>query len=377
MAWNEPGGNKNPWDRRPGQGGPPDLDDIVRNWQRRLGAIFGGGGGTRAPGGRPRLNWGAIGLLLLAVWGVTGFYQVDAAERGVVTRFGRYIETTHEGLRWHWPWPVETVQIVNVAKNDSIDDKTRMLTSDENLVDIQMAVQFLRSDALKFVFRVRDPEETLRDVSESAIREIVGQSKLEFVLGAGRQEITERTKQLIQRMLDLYQTGITVISVNLTAVSVPDPVAPSQKDAIKAREDRDRFSQEAQAYANDVVPKARGTAARQLQDAQAYRTRVVAESEGETSRFAQLLEAYERAPNVTRERLYIETIESVLGRAQKVLLDTKPGSNVIYLPLDKLQEKSSSAGSDAVPGIIATPGVHTPDGPTETITVDPRTRGDR
>ncbi|HSC08675.1 MAG TPA: FtsH protease activity modulator HflK [Steroidobacteraceae bacterium] len=375
MAWNEPGGNKNPWDRRPGQGGPPDLDDIVRNWQRRLGAIFGGGQGPRAPG-RPRWNWGAIGLLLLAVWAATGFYQVDSAERGVVTRFGRYVQTTNEGLRWHWPWPVESVQIVNVAKNDSIDDKTRMLTADENLVDINMAVQFLRADPLKFVFRVRDPEETLRDVSESAIREIIGQSKLDFVLGAGRQEITERTKQLIQRMLDVYQTGIQVISVNLTAVSVPDPVAPSQKDAIKAREDRDRFSQEAQAYSNDVVPKARGTAARQLQDAQAYRTRVVAESEGETARFAQLLDAYQRAPNVTRERLYIETVESVLSRTHKVLLDTKSGSNVIYLPLDKLMEKSSQTGSDGTSGIIATPGVRGTE-PTETITVDPRTRGDR
>jgi membrane protease subunit HflK len=375
MAWNEPGGNKNPWDRRPGQGGPPDLDDIVRNWQRRLGAIFGGGQGPRAPG-RPRLNWGAIGLLLLAVWAATGFYQVDSAERGVVTRFGRYVQTTNEGLRWHWPWPVERVQIVNIAKNDSIDDKTRMLTADENLVDINMAVQFLRADPLKFVFKVRDPEETLRDVSESAIREIIGQSKLDFVLGAGRQEITERTKQLIQRMLDVYQTGIQVISVNLTAVSVPDPVAPSQKDAIKAREDRDRFSQEAQAYSNDVVPKARGTAARQLQDAQAYRTRVVAESEGETARFGQVLDAYQRAPNVTRERLYLETVEIVLSRSHKVLLDTKPGSNVIYLPLDKLLEKSSQTGSDGTSGIIATPGVRGTE-PTETITVDPRTRGDR
>ena len=377
MAWNEPGGNKNPWDRRPGQG-PPDLDDIVRNWQRRLATIFGGGGnqGTRPPGRGPRLNWGGIALLLVAVWSATGFYQVDSAERGVVTRFGRYIKTTNEGLNWHWPWPVENVRIVNIAKNDSIEDKTRMLTADENLVDIIMAVQFVRADPLKFLFKVREPEETLRDVSESAIREIIGQSKLDFVLGAGRQEITERTKELIQRMLDVYQTGIQVVTVNLTAVSVPDPVAPSQKDAIKAREDRDRFSQEAQAYANDVVPKARGTAARQLQDAQAYRTRVIAESEGETARFALVLAAYERAPNVTRDRLYLETIESVLSRSQKVLLDTRPGTNVIYLPLDKLMERSSSA-SEAASGMIATPGVRAQDGPTETITVDPRTRGDR
>jgi len=377
MAWNEPGGNKNPWDRRPGQG-QPDLAELVRNWQRKLASVFGGGQGGRASGGAGglRLNWGSIGLLLLAVWAATGFYQVDSAERGVVTRFGRYVETTQDGLRWHLPWPIETRQIVNVAKNDSIDDKTRMLTADENLVDISIAVQFIRADPLKFVFQVREPEETLRDVSESAIREIIGQNKLDFVLGAGRQEITEKTEVLIQGMLDFYQTGIQIITVNLTAVNVPEQVAPSQKDAIKAREDRDRFSQEAQTYLNDVVPKAQGEASRQRLDAQAYRTRVVAEAEGETARFGQLLTAYERAPNVTRERLYLETIESVLGRSRKVLLDTRPGSSVIYLPLDKLLEKGTANGTDAA--ALLAPAVARPqDGPVETITVDPRNRGER
>ena len=377
MAWNEPGGSKNPWDRRPGQG-QPDLDEMVRNWQRKLAAIFGGGQGGRPSGGPGgvRLNWGSIGLLLLAIWGATGFYQVDAAERGVVTRFGRYVKTTSEGLNWHWPWPIEARQIVNVAKNDSIDDKTRMLTSDENLVDISIAVQFIRPDPLKFLFQVRDPEETLRDVSESAIREIIGQNKLDFVLGAGRQEITAKTEGLIQGMLDFYQTGIQIITVNLTAVNVPEQVAPSQKDAIKAREDRDRFSQMAQAYLNDIVPKAQGEASRQRLDAQAYRMRVIAEAEGETSRFGQLLTAYERAPNVTRERLYLETIEGVLSRSRKVLLDTRPGSSVIYLPLDKLLEKGTAGGTDAA-ALLAAPVARPQDGPVETITVDPRNRGDR
>lgn len=377
MAWNEPGGNKNPWERRPGQG-QPDLDEMVRNWQRKIAAVFGGGPGGRGPSaGGSRLNWGSIGLLLIAIWGVTGFYQVDSAERAIVTRFGRYVETTSDGLRWHWPWPIESRQIVNVAKNDSIEDKTRMLTADENLVDISIAVQFIRSDPLKFVFQVRSPEETLRDVSESAIREIIGQNKLEFVLGAGRQEITEKTEVLIQRMLDFYQTGIEVITVNLVAVNVPDQVAPSQKDAIKAREDRDRFSQEAQAYLNDVVPKSQGEAARLRLDAQAYRTRVVAEAEGETARFGQLLTAYERAPNVTRDRLYIEAIENVLARSRKVLLDTRPGSSVIYLPLDKLLEKGTASGTDAAALLPPPPIARPQDGPVETITVDPRSRGDR
>ncbi len=375
MAWNEPGGgNRNPWERRPGQGGS-ELDEIVRTWQRRLAGIFGAGRTGRPPGGAARVNWGAIALLIAAFWGATGFYMVDAAERAVVLRFGRYTATTEQGLHWHWPYPIERVAKVNVAKNDSIDDKIRMLTADENLVDITIAVQFLRADPLKFLFNVRDPESTLRDVSESAIREAIGQSTLDFVLGAGRQEITERTRVTIQKVLDGYKTGIQIISVNLTGVNVPDQVAPSQKDAIKAREDRDRFSQEAQAYINDVVPKARGMAARQLQDAQAYRARIVAEAEGDTSRFGQLLTAYQKAPEVTRQRLYIETVETVLGRSRKVLLDTKAGGNVLYLPLDKLLEKGATA-SDAA-ALLAPGMARPPDGPTETITVDPRARGDR
>lgn len=377
MAWNEPGGNKNPWERRPGQG-QSDLDEMVRNWQRKIAAVFGGGPGGRGPSsGVSRLNWGSIALLLVAIWGVTGFYQVDSAEQAIVTRFGRHVETTSDGLRWHWPWPIESRQIVNVAKNDSIDDKTRMLTADENLVDISIAVQFIRSDPIKYVFRVRSPEETLRDVSESAIREVIGQNKLEFVLGAGRQEITEKTEVLIQGMLNFYETGIEVITVNLTAVNVPEQVAPSQKDAIKAREDRDRFSQEAQAYLNDVVPKSQGEAARLRLDAQAFRTRVVAEAEGETARFGQLLTAYERAPNVTRDRLYIETVENVLARSRKVLLDTRPGSSVIYLPLDKLLEKGTASGTDAAALLAAPPVARPQEGPVETITVDPRNRGER
>ncbi|HZF27452.1 MAG TPA: FtsH protease activity modulator HflK [Steroidobacteraceae bacterium] len=376
MPWNEPGGgNRNPWERRPGQGGS-ELDEIVRGWQRRLAGIFGGGGRSGRPSNGPGgLNWGAIALLIAAFWGATGFYMVDAAERAVVLRFGRYVATTEQGLHWRWPWPIDRVDKVNVAKNDSIEDKTRMLTADENLVDITIAVQFIRADPLKILFNVRDPESTLKDVSESAIREAIGQSTLDFVLGAGRQEITERTKGLIQKVLDSYQTGVQIISVNLTDVSVPDQVAPAQKDAIKAREDRDRFGQEAQAYTNDLVPRARGLASRQLQDAQAYRARVIAEAEGDTSRFGQLLSAYQKAPDVTRQRLYIETVETVLGRSRKVFLDTKSGGNVLYLPIDKLLDKST--GSSDAAALLAPGMPRGSDTPTETITVDPRARGDR
>ncbi len=375
MAWNESGGgggNKNPWDRRPQQGGN-DLDEMVRSWQRRLAGLFGGqaGRGGGGGGGR-RLNWGAIAVIIAAIWGATGFYFVGSAEQALILRFGRYVATVGEGPHWHWPWPIETVQRVDVARLDGIEDKTRMLTSDENLVDISIAVQFLRNKPREFLFNVRSPEETLRDVSESAIREVIGQSRLESVLGAGRQEITDKTKVIIQRTLDLYETGIYIQSVNLTAVNVPDQVAPAQRDAIKAREDRDRFQQEALAYVNDILPRARGTAARRLQEAQAYRTQIVAEAEGHTSRFGQLLTEYERAPNVTRERLYIETVELVLGRSRKVIIDSD-SDNMLYVPLDKLLERSVSPDPATIGQGMRTPEVTTSEVPAP----DPRARGER
>jgi membrane protease subunit HflK len=352
MAWNEPGGspdgNRKPWGNRPEQG-PPDLDEVVRNLQRKLSALFGGSSGGRgsSPNGMRRYGIGTLFGLLVLVWLFTGLYQVDAAERALVLRFGKYIETTQPGLRWHVPWPVETKQLVNIATIESFSDQTRMLTSDENLVDINLAVQFRRAKPLDYAFNVRDPDATLREVSESAIREIIGRSRLDSVLESGRQEINARTKDLIQRTLNAYKSGIEVTSVNLQGVSVPDPVAPSQQDAIKAREDKERLALEAQGYANDILPKARGAAARELQDAQAYKARKVADAEGETQRFTQLLTEYERAPAVTRERLYLETLEVVLGNAKKVVIDTKSSNNVLYLPIDKLIEQSRSGARDA------------------------------
>jgi membrane protease subunit HflK len=217
-----------------------------------------------------------------------------------------------------------------------------MLTQDAALVDINVAVQYRRSDAKAFVFNIVDPERTLGEASESAIRESVGQSQLEFVLEKGRQEIAVRTRQLIQRTLDGYKSGLEVISVNLQDVNVPEQVAPSQKDAIKAREDKDRLRVEAETYSNDILPRARGTAERQLLDAEAYRQRVVADAEGESSRFAQVAAAYEKAPAVTRQRLYLETMENVLGNGGKVIVDVKGTGNMLYLPLDKLMEKHTA-----------------------------------
>jgi len=346
MAWNDPGRNRNPWGNRPDRGAA-DLDEALRNLQQKLAGMFGGQGGGGAGGGEGGggnatmrgFGAGTVALVLVAIWAATGLYKVDAAERAVVTRFGQYVATTEPGLRWHLPWPIETRQIVNVESVEGFSDQTRMLTSDENLVDINIAVQYRRAEARAYAFNVRDPESTLGEVSESAIREIVGRSRLDFVLEEGRQEIAARTKELIQRTLDSYETGIEVTSVNLQGVAVPEQVATAQRDAIKAREDKERLALEAQAYANDILPKAKGSAARQLEDAQAYKARITADAEGEAERFSKLLEAYERAPGVTRQRLYFETLEQVLGNTNKVLVDTKGSGNMMYLPLDKLMER--------------------------------------
>lgn len=350
MAWNEPGRNRNPWGNRPDRGAA-DLDEALRNLQRKLSELFGGGGGAgggdgERPGGSAAMRgfgFGTVALVLLAIWAATGLYKVDAAERAVVTRFGKFSETTEPGLRWHIPWPIEARQIVNVESVEGFSDQTRMLTSDENLVDINIAVQYRRAEPVSFLFNVRDPEATLSEVSESAIREIVGRSQLDFVLEQGRQEITAKTRDLIQRTLDAYKSGIEVTTVNLQGVSVPEQVQTSQRDAIKAREDKERLGLEAQAYANDILPKAKGSAARQLEDAQAYKARIVADAEGEAARFASLLEAYERNPAVTRKRLYFETVEGVFGSSNMVLMDTKGDGNVLYVPLDKMLDKRVQA----------------------------------
>ena len=348
MAWNEPGGSggkRNPWGggNKPDQG-PPDLDELIRNLQRKLSGLFGGsgtgGGRTTMTGPARGFSIGTIALVLLAIWAFTGLYTVDAAERAIILRFGKHVETTMPGLRWHLPWPIETKQIVNIQTIESFSETTRMLTSDENLVDINLEVQFRRANPLDYAFNVFKPEDTLKEVSESAIREVVGRSKLDGVLESGRQDIVARTKELIQRTLDAYETGIEVTTVNLQDVRVPNEVAPAQQDAIKAREDRDRLSLAAQAYSNDLIPRARGQAVRRVQDAQAYRAQKVADAEGETQRFLKLLEEYERAPGVTRERLYIETIEQVLAATKKVVIDVDGTGNLIYLPIDKLLEQT-------------------------------------
>lgn len=351
MSWNESGNGKNPWDRG-GNDGPPDLDKIVRDWQRKFNSLFGGkGGGRPTAGGRDGPGGAALTVLIvLAVlgWLATGLYRVNADERGVVLRFGAYTQTTPPGLRWHLPWPIETVEKVPVTRINNVRQQTRMLTSDENIVVVDLVVQYQNSDPVKYLFEVQDPDGTLSDVSESAIREVIGNKSADFVLLEGRAEIALDTQFLIQETLDEYGAGITVTQVNLQDVNFPSQVEAAVQDAIKAREDKERLAFEAQSYANDILPKARGESVRRMQDAEAYKAQVIADAEGEASRFEQLLAEYQKAPSVTRERLYIEAIEEVFRNSNKVLLDAEGSGNLLYLPVDKLlEQRSFNSGSGA------------------------------
>jgi modulator of FtsH protease HflK len=377
MAWNQPGGqNNNPWGtRRPNNGGGgPNLDERMKDWQRRFESLFRPGG--KGEGGALFIT---VLLLILTLWLFSGFFQVKAAERGVIQRFGKVVLPVRtEGWGWRFPWPIDTVTKVNVASVNSSDFKSKVLTADVNLVEVRFAVQYRYADPIKKLFAVTDPESTLREVSESAIRQVVGQSVLDDVLvGKTRPNITRRTKELIQATLDRYDTGIQVSTVNLVDVQVPDPVIPSQRDMNKALADQERFVKEAQAYANQILPVAEGAAARLQQDAQAYSAQVVALATGQSSRFSQLAAAYDQAPEVTRKRLYLDTMENVMSRANKVIVDEKGGNgNMIYLPLDKLLERARSNNSTSTDTSSTEPSVRVSPEP-ETVTVDGRARGDR
>jgi membrane protease subunit HflK len=356
MAWNESGNGKNPWDRGR-RDGPPDLDRVLRDLQRKLSGLLRGGrgggglgGGAGTPGGGS-LPWLVIGVVALG-WLATGLYQVDDAGRGVVLRFGRYVETTMPGLRWHLPWPIERVERVNINEIVPFRQQFRMLTRDENIVEVDLSVQYRRADPVQYLFNVRDPDRTLEQVSESAIREVIGKNVLDFVLTAGRSEIALQTEKLIQQTLDDYKAGLVVTKVNLQDANFPSQVQAAVQDAIKAREDKERLSFEAQKYANEIVPLARGEAVRRQNEAEGYRQRVIADAQGEASRFTQLLAEYEKAPAITRKRIYLEVMEGIYGNANKVLLDTRGSgnSNLVYLPIEKLlEQREAQAGAAVVP----------------------------
>src|SRR5260370_18564310 len=314
MAWNEPGGEKRNPQSRPQQS-QSDLDDVLSNFQRRLSALFGRGGGATGGGGNlSSTNFGkslsSILVLIGAVWIGSGLYRVDAQERAVVLRFGKYLQTTGPGYNWHLPWPIERKIIVNVSHQYSVVDDASMLTSDTNLVEVKSAVQYIQPDALKLLFKVRDVEDTLTQVSESAMREAVGQASLDRAL-AFDVSITERAKFLLQRSLDSYDMGIQVLGVKLTGVNVPEAVQDAQRDAINADKDRQRYQQDAETYRNDVPPRARAAAAKEVLDAAAYRLQALALAQGQTARFDQVLPQYDHTPAGTRERMYLEAMAKV------------------------------------------------------------------
>jgi len=363
MAWNEPGGgnNKDPWGGR-GDQGPPDLDEVVRKMQDKLGGLFGGRRGGGGGGGGARAGFTGFGLvagIVLVVWLFSGIYIVDAGKRGVVLRFGAFTEATMPGPHWHIPYPVEQVEIVDVEQRRFIEVGYRsggggqsavtvprealMLTQDETIVNIQLAVQYQVDDPRLYLFNVRDPDAVLKQTAESALREVVGKSKMDFVLQEGRAEVVNRTKTLMQEILNAYNSGLLVSDVNLQDAQPPEEVQGAFSDAIKAREDKERLKNEAEAYANEVIPKARGTAARQVQEAEGYRDSLIAKAEGEASRFTKLLSEYKKAPEVTRKRLYLETMESVMGRTGKVVVDSQGTGNLMYLPLDELLKRPLEA----------------------------------
>ncbi len=366
MSWNEPGGDdKDPWSGRKNQQGPPDLDEAIRSLQEKLGGIFGGGNNDNGEGDNS--SGVSIGLSVLFagalfLWGISGFYIVDEGNHGVETRFGQYIKPlTEAGWHWHFPYPIEEVELVNVKQQryievgyrsaggqgvGSVPKEALMLTKDENIIDVRLAIQYQVKNAKEFLFNVANPEATLKQVTESAERGVIGSSKMDFVLTEGRGDIVAQIKKEIQTVMDSYKAGIQITSVNLQDAQPPEQVQGAFEDAIKAREDQQRLINEAEAYANDVIPKARGAAARKIQEAEAYKEEVIAKSIGEVSRFMKLLTQYRKAPEVTRQRLYLESMEAVLATTKTVMVDVKGGNNLLYLPLDKIAASTTEQATE-------------------------------
>ena len=349
MAWNEPGGGdeKDPWGKR-GDQGPPDLDEAIRKLQNQLSGIFGGGkgGGSRSGGG---FSGGVIGLVvfaLIAVYGFAGIYQVDQQERGVVYRFGEVLEELQgPGLHWNPPL-VDSIDVVNVTQVRSHRHQSLMLTEDENIVDVSLTVQWVVDNAIHFRVNVFNPEASLAHATESALRHVVGSATMNQVITDGREAIAADIQTRLQTYLVSYGTGIFVSKVNIDRSAPPAQVEDAFNDVQKAKEDQQRFINQANAYLEQVVPEARGRARRQIEEASAYRDQVIARSEGESERFEKLLGEYSLAKDVTRDRLYIDALESVFSNSSKVMIDVKGGNNMMYLPLDQLTKNRASSNID-------------------------------
>ena len=348
MAWNEPGGgnrgDKDPWGNRDDEG-PPDLDEAFRKLQQNLSQMFGGGGGNGSSGGSASggINTVLVGLVALAallIYFVMGVYTVDQQERGVVLRFGKAQEQiVLPGLHWNPPL-IDRVLIENVTRVRSRPHQSEMLTEDENIVKVKMTVQYVISDILAYVIQVREPDKSLYQATESALRHVVGSTEMHEVLTEGRAALALEVRERIQTYMNNYGTGIQVTQVNIDETAPPDAVRAAFDDVIKAREDEVRLRNEADAYANQIVPEARGNAQRLLEEAEAYKARVIAQSRGEAERFNKLYAEYALAPEVTKSRMYIDTLESVMSNSTKVMIDVDGGNNLLYLPLDKIMEQS-------------------------------------
>ena len=352
MASNEP-----QWGKK-GNDGPPDLDELWRKINQKLNTLFGGKGGGFSKNTPEFNNAGSAGVIiaiLVMIWIASGFYIVNAGERGVVLRFGKYLETTQSGPRWHLPYPIESKEIVNLEQvrtvevgyrgtvKNKVPKESLMLTDDENIIDIQFAVQYILKNPEDYLFNNRSPDDAVLQAAETAVREIVGKNKMDFVLYEGRAEIAAKASKLVQDILDRYKTGISVSKVTMQNAQPPEQVQSAFDDAVKAGQDRERLKSEGQAYANDVIPKARGNASRLMQEADGYKQRIMDTAEGDASRFKQILVEYNKAPGVTRERLYLDTVQQMMTNSTKVLVDQKSGgSNLLYLPLDKLMQSTTA-----------------------------------
>ena len=360
---------------------------MLRKAQQKIAALL--GFRTRGPGGPPSSGGpsrGMVGggvvfviLLIVAVWLASGFYIVDEGRRGVVLRLGKYFETTMPGPRWHIPYPFESVEVVNVAQVRTVEvgyrgnpknkqpQEALMLTDDENIVDVQFAIQYTLKSPEDYLFNNRNPDDNVLQAAETSIREIVGKSKMDFILSQGRSEVAARVKVLMQQILDRYKAGINITTVNLQGVQAPEQVQAAFEDVVRAGQDRERFKNEGQAYANDVVPRARGIAARLTEEASGYRQSVVSNAQGDASRFRQILAEYEKAPQVTRERMYLDMMQQILSATSKIVVEQKTGQNLLYLPIDKLMQMTTQPGAsvDTTPRAsssteVTPPSVETP-----------------
>jgi len=365
MSLNDPnwgrGGSRGPQGPGGGNQGPPDLDELWRNFNRRLADLFGrrrreGGGEPPSSGGR--FAFGGAGLLFLvviAIWAASGFFIVVEGTRGIVLTFGKYSRESTSGLNWRMPWPIQSHEIVNLSQVRTLEvgyrnnvrtkvlKESLMLTDDENIVDVQFAVQYLVKDARDYIFKVRRPDESAMQIAETAMREVIGKNRMDAILYETQVDVANKARDLMQEIHDRYETGIQISTVTIQNAQPPEQVQAAFDDAVKAGQDRERQKNEGQAYANDVIPRARGTSSRLLQEAEGYKQRVIANSEGDAARFKLLLTEYAKAPQVTRERIYIDTMREVLSSTNKIMMDYRGSGNLLYLPLDKIMQQAGGA----------------------------------